>query len=319
MLDIYGPSPEPAVLGDEDGPRERNPKNSAFTKISLSIQKWWTELPDIIRLNINDLPTLSPPLHIVSLNLLYHTTIILLHRPLVIGATEFQNPNVSRSYQICVTATAAIHDLLQLITSTFGYGHTTYLNCYSTYIATTIAVLQFQLEDETISVPEVDVPREKLDLKFFLCVLQRSAIAMPGVNRSVDIVKRHIQSIMEHRSKQYIDSLFPLSHGINVNLSTSRPSGQEQSSSLGSQLWSDGCHITQPMTDTQFQTYSTFNLEGLPAFPGQQFNVGNDFTLDEELTDPEIRTALLGLDPHLILHHANSDWTYEGFYTTDNT
>jgi hypothetical protein len=62
--------------------------------------------------------------------------------------------------------------------------------------------------------------------------------------------------------------------------------------------------------------YSGFNLEGLPAFPGQNFNVGADCTLDQAITDPEMRTTLLGLDPHVTLHHENSDWAYDGFYMT---
>lgn len=316
MLEIYGAPPQSQLHDDEARSRAQNSKNSAFVRISLSIQHWWVELPAFIRLDVNNLPSLSPPLHIVSLNLLYHTTIILLHRPLVIGARDFQNTSVSRSYQICVTATAAIHDVLQLLTSTFGYGHTTYLNCYSTYIAATIAVLHFQLQDETISLPDTDVPVEKLDLKFFLRVLQLSATAMPGVDRSIDIVKRHLQSILDRRSKQYVDSLFPVYNKVNMSSTTSsEPPGKQCLSFDDSPSRMYEAQISRQETGDHLQTYPIFNLEGLPAFPGQQFNVGNDFTMDQEITDPEMRAALLGLDSHLVLHHDNSEWTYGAFYT----
>ncbi|KAF8858712.1 hypothetical protein BDZ45DRAFT_390557 [Acephala macrosclerotiorum] len=315
MLEIYDASPESQDAASDTGSTTQNSKNSAFIRISSSIRNFWNELPEVIRLNIKGLPILSPPLHIVSLNLLYHTTLILLHRPFIIGATDFQNAAVSRSYQICVAATAAIHDLLQLITSTFGYGHTTYLNCYSTYIAATIAVLQFQLQDETIPLPPTDIPSEKLDLKFFLGVLQRSATAMPGLNRSVDIVKRHMQTILDRRAKRYLDSLFPTDNINNYLSALSKPGHQHHPAIANTAHSTD--QVAQPQTDESFQSYSGFSLEGLPAFPGQNFNVGTDFTLDQEITDPEMRAALLGLDPHLTLHHENSDWTYGGFYMGD--
>ena len=196
MLEIYGPGPEPLATRDEVGSGLRSPRNLSFIKISSSIHAWWTELPGAIRLDVNNLTTLSPPLHIVSLNILYHTTLILLHRPFIIGATDFRGPAVSRSYHICISAAAAIHDLLQLITTTFGYDHTTYLNCYGTYIAATIAVFHFQLRDGTTWLPETSIQEEKLDMKFYLSVLQRSATAMPGLNKSVDIMKRHIRAIL---------------------------------------------------------------------------------------------------------------------------
>lgn len=317
MLEVYGTGPESQAAGSDIASTTQNSKNSAFIRISSSIQTFWVELPEKIRLNVKNLPVLSPPLHIVSLNLLYHTTLILLHRPFIIGATNFQTPAVSRSYQICVAATAAIHDLLQLITTTFGYGHTTYLNCYSTYIAATIAVLHFQLQDETISLPSLDIPPKKLDLKFFLGVLQRSATAMPGLNRSVDIVKRHMQTILDRRAKRYLDSLFP-SNIVTAQSPLSFQTNQQHDSALADTNQTHHRNqIEQTQSEETFQPYSGFNLEGLPAFPGQNFNVGTDFTLNQEITDPEMRAALLGLDPHLTLHHENSDWTYGGVYMGD--
>ncbi|CZR63624.1 uncharacterized protein PAC_13521 [Phialocephala subalpina] len=188
----------------------------------------------------------------------------------------------------------------------------TYLNCYSTYIAATIAVLQFQLQNETISLPPTDIVPEKLDLKFFLSVLQRSATAMPGLNRSVDIVKRHMQTILDRRAKRYLESLFPANNPYSS--SQTSPDHQHPSALADTTSTQDRNQIVQPQADQNFQSFAGFNLEGLPAFPGQNFNVGTDFALDQEITDPEMRATLLGLDPHLTLHHENSDWAYGGFY-----
>ncbi|PVH79864.1 hypothetical protein DL98DRAFT_630467 [Cadophora sp. DSE1049] len=332
MLEIYGTS----STNTPPDPSSPNPKNSSFIKISTSIQKWWAELPSPVRLNVQNLPPTSPPLHIVSLNLFYHTTLILLHRPYIIGNPSFSNPAVLRSYHICITATAAIHDLLVLLTSTFGYGHTTYLNCYNTYVAATIAVLHFQLrEEENIVLPDTGVDTEKLGLKFFLEVLQRSAMAMPGLNRSVEIVKRHMQGILERRSRRYLESLFPVSSSPistaprqqqrrqnprhpSSTTSTNPSLLTPEASSSTTQYPNFPVGVQTPhsdsVADTNYNAYPTFNLEGLPAFPGQDFNMGMDCNLDQEIIDPQTRAAFLGLDPHLTLNHESSDWTYGGFY-----
>lgn len=319
MLEIYGPGPEGLVPGDEVGSGLRSPRNLSFIKISSSIHTWWVEMPEAIRLDVNNLPTLSPPLHIVSLNLLYHTTLILLHRPFIIGATNFRSAAVSRSYQICISAAAAVHDLLQLITTTFGYDHTTYLNCYGTYIAATIAVLHFQLNDGTTWLPETGIQEDKLELKFYLGVLQRSATAMPGLNKSVSIMKRHVQTILDHRTKQYFESLFPGEKEIvdSSALSTDKAPPYLTSLYASSQPQTNVHQTAQPEQTGPFSDYPSINVEGLPAFPGQHFHVGNDFNVDQQINDPEMRAALLGLDPHVILQHDSSDWTSGAFYSVE--
>lgn len=331
MLEIYGASPtrQSDQTLAQYGPRTetQRSKNGSFIKISSAIQKWWIELPNANRLTINKLPDQSPPLHIVSLNLLYHTTIILLHRPFILGTKEIHSSAaVSRSYQLCITAAAAIHDLLELLTKTFGFSHITYLNCYSTYIAATIAVLHFERQEERTTLPELEESNEKLDLKFFLGVLQTTAKAMPALTRSVEIVKRHMQVILDKRSKRYLNSLFPTTIEDDLApevsspmLSTRDTHRQSQSSQFGSGS-GQSSHTPEfipPPVNNSLPTYAGFNLEGLPAFPGQNFNVGTDFTLDQEIMDPELRAALLGLDPHVTLNHENSDWAYNGFYTGD--
>jgi hypothetical protein len=99
MFEIYGSSSPQDTHASAPPREERNSKNFSFIKISSAIQKWWVELPDVIRLNVKNLPNLSPPLHILTLNLLYHTTLILLHRPFIIGKTKFDSHGVMRSYQ----------------------------------------------------------------------------------------------------------------------------------------------------------------------------------------------------------------------------
>ena len=140
MMEIYGTQSHSSPSQTAGGHT-----SSIFVKICGDLQDWWTALPDHLRLVPTNLPEIGPPLHIISLNLLYQTTLILVHRPFILGAKDFTTSAVQRSFGICITATSAIHDLLQLLVSTFGFSHVPYLNCYAAYIAATISVFRFQL------------------------------------------------------------------------------------------------------------------------------------------------------------------------------
>jgi hypothetical protein len=169
------------------------------------------------------------------------------------------------------------------------------------------------MQEETVILPKSDTPADKLDLKFFLGVLQKSATAMPGLNQSIEIIKRHIQTILDRRSKTYLESLFVTSNPSGTNTDQILDTGSFQN--FGAATSSNSIIPSQPASN--YHTSPGVNLEGLPAFPGQNFNMGTNFDLDQEITDPDMRAAFLGLDPHLTLQHENSDWTYSGFYMGD--
>jgi hypothetical protein len=169
------------------------------------------------------------------------------------------------------------------------------------------------MQEETVILPKSDTPADKLDLKFFLGVLQKSATAMPGLNQSIEIIKRHIQTILDRRSKTYLESLFATSNPSGTNTDQILDTGSFQNFGAATSPNS----IIPPQADSNYHTYPGVNFEGLPAFPGQNFNMGTNFNLDQEITDPEMRAAFSGLDPHLTLQHENSDWTYSGVYMGD--
>lgn len=186
--------------------------------------------------------------------------------------------------------------------------------------------MHFQHQEEGNALPELQVSSEKLGLKFFLGVLQRTATAMPALNRSVEIVRRHMQAILDRRAKRYLESLFPTDSQISVSSTppTVEPATSEMQSQPPSQYGEFDLGPTPSGTgsiivpsENGYPMYSSFNLEELPAFPGQNFNVGANGMLDQEITDPALRATLLGLDPHVTLHHDNVDWASEGYYLGD--
>lgn len=329
MSDIY--SPEAAARRDaeeEENPAELKASNEApFVKISRDLREWLLALPPHLRINPDQLPSLAPPVHIVSLNLLYHTTVILLHRPVILGAKDMNLPAPARSYQTCIHATAAIHGLLTLQANTYGLSHVSYLNAYSAYIAATIAVLRFEREFQPGS--DHSMSAQKIGLSFLLEVLQRTANAMPALERSNAIIRKRMKAVLDRQAKNHLNSLFPGSGSpspfsmptvqqlelaqptifqniSNPALSHNYSPSDPNSGFVAPMQWQSG------MRSSLFSEHSATMDDFLPAFPGQQFPVGSEHSFGSAEVDQHSRNALLGynLDPHPRLNAGDIDWNF---------
>lgn len=195
MQSIYSPEAAARRDDEENSAEAKAANEEPFIRISRDLREWYIALPIHLRINADQMPNLAPPVHIMSLNLLYHTTVILLHRPVILGARDPNAPGPSRSYQNCLQATAAIHDLLILQSNTFGLSHVSYLNAYAAYIAATIAVLRFEREHQPAEDPSEGIKRA--GLTFLLEVLKRTAAAMPALERSDAIIRKRIQAVID--------------------------------------------------------------------------------------------------------------------------
>ncbi|CAL5869493.1 uncharacterized protein PFLUO_LOCUS3723 [Penicillium psychrofluorescens] len=313
MFELYSPH-QPSKAP----PSNLDTKSVAFAEINDELQDWWKKLPEFLKINTAQASSPSPPPHIASLNLMYHTTVILLHRPLVHHKPNFKFPAVQSSWKICQTATSAIYKLLQMYVETFGFSHITYLNSYCTYTAATTAVYQLEVFDQPNTRPPGNQPMWD-ELKFLINILQRTSSVMPGLNRSLDIIRTRIKKIFERQSAARLDSLFM----PDVDNISRKPSAQE-TLVPHTMLPSSGEHAIQeipafssssPMEELTFLSHhesraitSASNAreheEWLPAFPDQGFCYGSELNLHiEESLTPETRSALLqsSLDPHLQL------------------
>ena len=288
---------------------------SSFIRISRSLHTFWTELPQHLLISPSQTPPLAPPVHIMSLNLTYHTTLILLHRPLILSNSTLQHPAAQKSYATCITATAAIHDILVLQANTFGLSHVSYLNAYAAYIAATIAVLRFEREhrpgeDHTLST-------STLGLNFLLEVLQRSANAMPALDRSVGIIRKRMKAVLDRQAQSQLKSLFPSTSSTSTSFTNLSP--KQMPLPAFNPTYDSSSFTTQPQPSSiplQWQSsvrgslYAepSFAEDFLPAFPGQNFPVGTGAESDG--VDPQVRAALMGfnLDPHPRLNGGDLDW-----------
>ncbi|KAL2863972.1 Zn(II)2Cys6 transcription factor [Aspergillus lucknowensis] len=303
MLELYSAQPSRA-----------KPKMAAFARIGEDLNDWWTALPPFLRILPDNIPTLSPPPHITSLNLMYHTTRILLHRPHVAGRQSSHSPAVQQSWRTCRTATTAIYDLLKMYVATFGFHHITYMNSYCTYTAATTAVYQLESDIlETGSQLSLDSSTAWMELKFLLDILQRTAVAMPGLERSIGIIRTRIKKILDRQAARQLQSLFtsdPTTESTTstktmgdvpslseINHNSYSPS-RERQNSLPSNL------ISQPNLGTsEWDSW-------LPAFPGQEVFYGAESMLDVQAgLSPDARSALMGsnLDPHVRLDFSISE------------
>lgn len=309
MLELYSPGSHAKTEAVHDS------KMVAFVTINEELQAWRSGLPPFLKIDPQNIPALSPPHHITSLNLMYNTTLILLHRPRVAGRRDLNAPAVQRSWKICKTAMRAIHDLLQMYVETFGFSHITYMNSYCTYTAATTAVYQLEIDDEqqkTIGPMRNSIWTE---LKFLLDVLQRTAVSMTGLNRSIDIIRSRLKKILDRQAASQLQSLFPphLSsqrmHSSQVNPLFDSPgpllffdSGPTSTTSSSSQL-----NLPNQPPEREYSLEET-NMwaSWLPAFPGQDVSLGTESLFDCEAgLSPDTRCALMGsnLDPHLSLDY----------------
>lgn len=308
-----------------------------FTKITRALHDWWVSLPAHLKVNTDQPPKLAPPNHIMSLNLLYHTIVILLHRPVVL-ASEIQAQPAARSYSACLFATAAIHDLLVLQAKTFGLGQTSYLNAYCAYMGATIAVLRFERELK----PNEDhnITASRIGLSQLLEVLTRSASSMPGLERSNAIIRKRMKGVVDAYLRVHA-TLSPntISHQaaaigpLPEHMALAEATAFQQISNPGIG------HVFDPMQAAQqqpvelsppasvqssvmpFSTTMPHDLEGqlplpafvddfLPAFPGQQFPVGSEYYMNPNAFGSQERASLMGLnlDPHPRLDPSAINW-----------
>ncbi|BCS30594.1 Zn(II)2Cys6 transcription factor [Aspergillus puulaauensis] len=306
LLNLYSSS---SVSDTQSSPSARA---AAFVHIDRKLQEWHESLPSFLHISPDNIPELSPPPHITSLNLMYHTTLILLHRPLVSSGQALSSDASRKSWEICRSATTTIYHLLQMYIKTFGFHHITYMNSYCTYTAATTAVYQLETSDFR---PDHDHTNEAVwtELRFLLDILQRTSSAMPGLNRSIDIIRTRIKRILDRQAARQLESLFP-AQTQSVGHTSRRaaheapaPDRENERNPAYNDPKSTSVDNAPRFPGSEDALVDDPNgLDvWLPAFPGQDVSYGAEVMLDlRDVVTPETRSALMGsnLDPHMQLN-----------------
>ncbi|EMT68806.1 hypothetical protein FOC4_g10004894 [Fusarium odoratissimum] len=140
------------------------------------LHSWRSSLPPELLVDYQS--QICPPTHFVAQQMLYHTTIILLHRP-------FLNNLVC--WKACQEASECVEQLLQLLDSTFGFQRFTYIMAYCTYTAATVVV-----QDMKNGRPDT---AERF--KMFMRALDAITVSCPGIQRSIDILTKGLGTVVE--------------------------------------------------------------------------------------------------------------------------
>ncbi|CAK7221733.1 hypothetical protein SBRCBS47491_004627 [Sporothrix bragantina] len=126
--------------------------------------------------NDNDTTMVCPPPHILTQNLLYHTTIILLHRPFYASPVH---------HAACRQAADHLERLLLLLERTFGFRRITYLMAYCVYTGASVLVQDVKQGCDAAAAAKIQT---------FLRALRLGVASCPLVRRSLDIITASLGS-----------------------------------------------------------------------------------------------------------------------------
>ncbi|KAI1747601.1 fungal-specific transcription factor domain-containing protein [Xylaria castorea] len=158
--------------------RSREATQIAFKDIKNRLHLWRTHSPAHLKYDTDRLPSVCPPPHIISQNLLYFASVILAHRPFW---------SVTVHYEVCVGASRSIEKLILLLESTFGLENITYLMGYCIYTGAS-AILEEAKSHKGNAFAT---------LQTFLRVLNIGMKKCPMLKRSLDIIIRGLSRVNE--------------------------------------------------------------------------------------------------------------------------
>jgi hypothetical protein len=163
------------------------------------------------------------------------------------------------------------------------------MNSYCTYTAATTAVYQLETSQKT-SWPSTSEDVTWTELRFFLEILQRSATAMPGLQRSIQIIRTRVKKIFDRQVQNQLNSLFGVhdttpskKHRGNTNQNTPTmahfPVSESRTDSNYKQTEISAID-SSTMEQDAGQMNELWPLEPwLPAFPGQETSQGAEIML----------------------------------------
>ncbi|KAI9370987.1 fungal-specific transcription factor domain-containing protein [Aspergillus egyptiacus] len=154
---------------------------------SRNLSGWWDQLPEHLKLVPTELPPYSPPSHIVTLNSLYHTINILIHRPIL--CSKWNRETYDESHLVhCMTSATAILSIYGMYRRTFGDSHVVLSIAYGVYTAASIFLLEIQAL-------KYAAPATLDKLKFCIFTLERVKVSSPVIITALGLIYQEIQHL----------------------------------------------------------------------------------------------------------------------------
>ncbi|PYI30070.1 hypothetical protein BP00DRAFT_374036 [Aspergillus indologenus CBS 114.80] len=162
---------------------------NAILNLEKRLRTFHQQLPDSLRIDdVAELPSCIPP-HILCLNILYHTMLILIFRPFFIWSWHHklrEHPLAQRAREVCIEQAAGVNEVFRVYGRMFNFQYQSYLISYCVYTAATIDVRLTRHDDRALAESAAD------RLVVTLRMLETEAKQTPGIRRSIEIIRSYL-------------------------------------------------------------------------------------------------------------------------------
>ncbi|KAI9928606.1 hypothetical protein MW887_001821 [Aspergillus wentii] len=245
----------------------RNINPSVIFALEDRLAKFHRNLPDSLKVDEGvNLQSCVPP-HILCLNILCRTTLILLYRPFFVWCWNSElreHPLAIRAQTVCTEQTVGVNDLFRAYGQLFDFGYQSYLISYCVYTAATIDVRLARHDDASLA--ETAANRLAVTLR----MLETEVKQTPGIRRSIEIIRSQMGT-----------SRVPSAQAGKVSRV---PNAREKSAGMNGMLPPMASPPQKTVSDTSWYALSNecARAEQLPLHPSNALAVGMDSNLPIE-------------------------------------
>ncbi|KAL4881368.1 fungal-specific transcription factor domain-containing protein [Aspergillus karnatakaensis] len=176
---------------------------TAIFALEKKLHSFHEHLPASLRIDdAASLQTCVPP-HILCLNILYHTILILTYRPFFAWRWHVklrEHPLALRAQAVCIEQTIDVNKLFRAYGRLFNFQYQSYLISYCVYTAATIDVQLMQHDDKAVA----EVASDRLSIT--LQMLETEVKQTPGIRRSIEIIRSTLDPQWSSGSQLWTDS-----------------------------------------------------------------------------------------------------------------
>ncbi|RAH53130.1 CHA4 activatory protein [Aspergillus piperis CBS 112811] len=285
-----------------------NVEMSVISDLENKLMAFRQELPAALQIeDPTSLQSCVPP-HILCLNILCHTVLILLYRPFFVWLWHpnlQNNPLALRAQVVCTEQAMRVNELFRAYGRLFNFEFQSYLISYCVYTAATIDVRLAQHNNKRLAHMAID------RLAVTLHMLETEVKQTPGMRRSIEIIHSHI------------GQRWSLKEQMQQPQASSSTNGQEQlpicllekGGPVGERGGGEGGGRSQPFSKSQFDESALDHAMS----PGSSF-VSSGTSLHGSAADKTVPESLSSLnisygqqqgpilDPNLDLESMWVDW-----------
>ncbi|KAJ6023638.1 hypothetical protein N7460_014033 [Penicillium canescens] len=269
--------------------RARNMNPSVIFGLEQKLVTFYQQLPASLQIEDGANLQFCVPPHILCLNILCRTALILLYRPFFIWCWDAelrQHPLALRAQTVCTEQADGVNNLFRAYGRLFHFQYQSYLISYCVYTAATIDVRLVRHEDKILA--EMAAGRLAVTLR----MLETEVKQTPGIRRSIEIIRSQIGGPLAATSH----SQRPINRASEV---------RDVSPSKG------GRQTTLPLESIVAPTHQPVSPSSTVQDTALYGSSADCVVADPPLPLPE--DMRIGIDPNLPLEPQWADWNMDDF------